>query len=395
MAFASGPVSFQRFFVTGSIQDEITDTFVAALNEHAFGRQPARGDDVHFGWIGPGHLFETTLAPERIAFGRFAHLALRIDRTAIPGNILRSYIRMEEETAREASGREFLSRGERRAAKEAATLRAEQEAKAGHFRRMSAYPVLIDLAGPTVYLGTPGAKVAEVLMALFSDTFGMALEPAGPEHVATRSMIAAKNARALETLAPLHLVEPPDAYGDEGEGDFAARHLAFLGRELLTWLWYHSDAQDAPLRLRAGNEITVMLDRTLRMKCDFGLTGTDVITADGAASLPEARAALQIGKQPTKAGLIIGAATGEYRLTLDGERLTVSGLVLPEQEQGERDPRALLEERFEAITDAADLLDALFELFLHRRTARDWREELTAMSAWATSQPRRPRIASA
>ena len=47
-----------------------------------------------------------------------------------------------------------------------------------------------------------------------------------------------------------------------------------------------------------------------------------------------------------------GGALGEFRLTLDGERLAVSSLILPEN-QAEQDPRARLEGRFEAIADLA------------------------------------------
>ncbi len=390
MAFVSGPVSYQRFFVTGSIPTDITDELVAAIQSRAFGRLAPTADDVQLGWIGPRHLFETDIVAEHIAWGRFVHLAVRVDRLAAPPNVVRSYVRMEEEAALRASGREYLSRAERRKAKEAAVLRAEEEARAGGFRRMHAYPVLIDLEGAAVYVGGLGGKLGEQVMQLFSDTFGRALEPADAEHVATRLMLAARNARALEHLRPSHLVDPPEGFAPEAT-DFTALDLNYLGRELLTWLWFRTDADEGPLKLRDGAEITVMLDHTLRLKCDFGLSGTDVITADGPTSLPEARAALQIGKQPTKAGLILGGPLGEFRLTLDALRMAVSGLILPEPDQ-EQDARGRIEQRFESVTDAADLLDALFELFLGERTSKDWNRIVREMSEWAGGRERKPAL---
>jgi hypothetical protein len=111
--------------------------------------------------------------------------------------------------------------------------------------------------------------------------------------------------------------------------------------------------------------------------------------------LPEAKAAVRVGKQPTKLGLIVGAPVGEFRLTLEGNRLAVSGLTLPEDEE-EQDARARLERRFELIGDAANLLDALFELFVLARTGREWNRELAAMSAWAAGKAgKRPRVVSA
>ena len=381
MAFASGPVSYQRFFVTGSIPADVTDEVVKSFQDHAFGRLAPTPDDVQIGWVGPRHLFETEIVAEHIAWGRFVHLAVRVDRLAAPPNVVRSYVRMEEEAALKASGREYLSRTERRRAREAAALRAEEEARSGGFRRMNSYPVLIDLEGATVYVGGLGAKLGEHVMKLFSDTFGRALEPADAEHAATRLMLASRNARALEHLRPSHLVDPPEGYA-EPTTDFAALDLNFLGRELLTWLWFRTDTEEGPLRLRDGGEITVMLDRTLRLKCDYGLSGTDVITADGPTSLPDARAALRTGKQPTKAGLILGGPLGEFRLTLDALRMAVSGLILPEPDE-EQDARGRVEQRFESVADAADLLDALFELFLVQRTSKEWNRVVRAMSEWA------------
>lgn len=382
MPFASGPVSFQRFSITGPMPEECDDVLINALNEHAFGRMPPRPDDVQLGWIGPGHLFESKITPERIAFGSYVHVAMRVDTLKVPPNVLRAYVRMEEETALEATGREFLSRGEKRKARAAAVDRAEAEARDGGFRRMASVPVLIDLAHRVAYLGATGTGVADQFMLLFSETFGAAIESMTPEFLAVRIAEQAKGTRALESLAPFHLVEPPDGAGPGA--DFTG-DMGYLGRELITWLWYQTEVERGPLKLRAGDEVTVMLDKMLRLKCDFGLTGTDVITADGPTSLPEARAALRAGKQPNKAGLVIGSPVGEFALTLDGERLTVSALNVPEDD-AESDPRAQIEQRFELIADAANLLDALFEIFVHTRTGREWDAELDAMSRWAAGE---------
>ena len=381
MGFASGPVSFQRFFVSGKLPGEIDDQFVAKLNDHAFGKLATLEDNTQLGWVGPGHLFETEIAAERIACGRFAYLAVRVDKQKVPPSLLRAYVRMEEETALAASGREFLSRGAKREAKETALLRAEQELKSGAFRQMAMHHVLLDLELGRLYLSNLSAGVADRLMPLFADTFGAALEPTDAEIVARKICEANGRGRTLDGVAPIRLVKPP--LDSDDTAGVIATDLKFLGKELLTWLWHGADAATGPLTVRGNNDVTVMLDRMLRLKCDFNLTGTDVITADGPTALPEARAAIRVGKQPDKAGLVIDSPLGEFRLTLEGPRFTVSGLVLPEDEQ-DADARVRLEQRFELIADAANLLDAIFELFLLKRTARAWRDELRTMSAWAT-----------
>jgi hypothetical protein len=394
VGLATGPVSFQRFFITGPAPAELTDTLAAAIVEHGFGRLATLPDDTQLGWVGPSHVFDTQLAAERIALGSFVHLALRVDRLRPPASVLRGYVRMAEEAALQASGREYLSKLERRKAREVAAQRAEQEARDGAFRRISAYPVLVDLAGGAVYLGSAGASTADRLMKLFSDTFGAGLEPADPQRLALRLLAPSGRARALENLAPAQLVRPPDGYQESAAAAFAVGDLAFLGRELLSWLWFRSDSDEAVLRVRNGAQVSAAIDRGLRLKCVFDLTGTTTVVADGPTRLPECKAALRIGKQPVRAGLVLDGPGGEVRLTLDGVRLSVSGLQLPEP-QGVSSERERLEQRFEQIVETATLLDALFELFLLQRTAGDWPEELQRMSAWATGLPRDRRLQAA
>lgn len=383
MGFAAGPVSFQRFAISGPLPEDVTDEFIEKLATRAFGRVPPQADDSQLGWIGPRHLFETDLAAEPIAHGRFAHLALRIDRLKAPPNVVNAYVQMEEEALLAASGREFLAKHEKRQARVLAKERAEQEQKAGSFRRSNAYPVLIDLQEKTLFLGNTGAAVGEKLMALFGDTFGASLEPLDASQIAAQLMVAANNTRALDQLVPMHLVAPPHDRDDEAAGsNWRVGDYAFLGTELLTWLWYQTDAGRAPLELGDDDRITVMIDKTLRLKCDFGMTGTTAINADSPASLPEARAALRSGKQPTRMGLIVGSYLGELRFAFDAARWVVAGLQLPD-DPTQDDPRAQREQRFELVADAANLLDALFGLFLQQRTSPTWPQAEAALEQWA------------
>lgn len=383
VGFAVGAASFQRFFVSGQLDPTLTDELLADIQTRAFGRLPSANDDTQAGWIGGRHLLDTDIEAETINFGRFLHMALRIDRFRIPPAVLKAYIRQEEDVAREASGRDFLSRGEKKQARETALTRAEQEARSGAFRRMSAYPVLIDLERGMAYLGNVGTQVGDRFMRVFSETFGKHLEPAGPEAIAGRIMHAAKSPRALENLAKAQFVRPPDGF--ESAGPAIGGDVKFLGRELLTWLWHQIDADETPLHVRGADSLAVMIDRSLRLKCEFGLSGATMISADGPTQLPEAKAALRIGKTPVKAGLVLGAPAGEFRFTLDAERFTVSGLKLPEDAE-EKDARVRASNRFEQIADMATLLDAVFETFLLRRVARDWSGEQRTIAAWAAGQ---------
>ena len=389
MAFASGAVSLRRYFLSGRIPKHIDDKFVAAVSQRAFGATGVAGDGTQFGWLGPRHLFDTDIQAEHIAFGRFAHFALRIDRHDPPAALVRSYARLEEETLMQASGREFLSAKERRKAREAARDRAEKESRSGAFRRMSAYSVLLDVERRTLCFGSLAAGANDKLVDLLADTFGCTVESAGPQQIALRLLAPAGQERKIENLEPFHLVRPPE---ESEAAPFADGDQSFLGREFLTWLWFKTDTPRAGLRIARGDEVAVMIARTLRLDCDFAQSGSDVILCDGPAASPEARAALAIGKQPTKAGLIVGGAAGEFACVLDGPRMAVSGLVLPE-DTSERDPRVRLETRFEQIFDACELLDMVFDLFLRERAGAEWNTTLQAMRVWAAGRPEGPRRA--
>lgn len=383
MGFASGAISFRRYFIVGRFPKDVTDVFIESLRTHSFGRLGVTNDYMQVGWIGTGHLFESEIQAEKIALGRYVHLALRVDRYAPPASLVKSYVRQEEETMLAASGREYLSKGERKQAREAARLRVEQEARAGQFRRMSAFPLLIDLEGRSLLFGNLGSKANEKLIELFRETFGARLEIAEPERVAQQLMTAAGRERAIENLEPFRLVARPDG-ADESENPYAERDLNFLGKEFLTWLWSKT-ANDDALRVASGDDVSVALARSMRLKCDFNLTGVTTLLNDNPSAAAEARAALAIGKQPTKCGIVLAGAAGEFAFTLDGASFAVSGLTLAEETE-EKDPHARLERRFEQAFDATRLLDALFGLFLDARTGRNWTRELRQMSNWAAGR---------
>jgi predicted short-subunit dehydrogenase-like oxidoreductase (DUF2520 family) len=396
MGFAAGAATFRRYRVTRGKCAQLDDAFVKALIDHAFGRHGTVDSGEEYGWVTPEHLFDVRFAAEKIEAGRFAHFFFRVDKLAPPASIARSYVAMEQAAALEVSGRAFLTKQEKRQAKEAAVARAETEARSGAFRRISAWPVLLDLDRQMLYFATTSQQANEKLQKLFEETFDAALEPVNAHTLAVRAVEPSGQRRSLEDARPAHMIEPPtDVDGDVYSLDPADR--SFLGREFLTWLWFTVDRAEGLIQLLGKQDAACSIVRAMQLRCDFNLTGSVAVRGDGPAAMAEARQALRTGKQPIKMGMLLAAPAGEWSFTLDGAKLDVSGAALPASE--EKDPVTKLEARGESIADLAEAIDDLYSAFLKLRLSGEWAARLRDMRQWAADRPeattRQPRLATA
>ena len=390
MGFASGTVSFRRYHVEGSHPKVIDKDCLVRISEHAFGTSEAvTSDGIESGWIAPTHVLDTNLTIEKVSVGEMLHLALRLDRTSAPANVVRAYRQIEEQAALEASGKEFLSKEERRQAKEAAESKAAQEARDGAFRRMAAYPLLFDFKEHMVYLAAAGNLVHDKLITLFARTFGAKLVPLDAAETAGRIAQDTGHARSFDDVRPIHLVESPVGSTDD-TSSFGEPDRSFLGREWLTWLWHELESGDGSIALTADgrralpSEAAIVMEKAIQLDCDFHLTGRTMIYADGPSKAPEAKAALRAGKQPTRAGLLIGAGGEEYALTLDATNYQVRGLKLPDVD--EPNPLIRLEERCRNLIHISAILDGLYATFLKDRFGGDYRTTAAKLRQWATGK---------
>jgi recombination associated protein RdgC len=274
-----------------------------------------------------------------------------------------------------------LSTAERQQAYEAAQQRADREARAGAHRRMKACPVLIDLAEGTVYFASLGTGAGDKFVELFSQTFGVGLTAGTTPEIAHRLADADGLARALADVRPAYFVEALDRGDGGGLAAYGQLDRSFLGREFLTWLWYHVDAGEGVFRERGRADLVVSLEKIMHLRCGFAQTGDSTIRTDAPAGAPESRAALEIGKQPTKAGLLVSTNGDGWALMLDALRFNVSGLTVPAPDADELP--AVLEHRFTQVRRAAGALDQLFAQFLRCRLTSRWSKQRAAISRWA------------
>jgi hypothetical protein len=166
--------------------------------------------------------------------------------------------------------------------------------------------------------------------------------------------------------------------------DELLRGRTWLGRELLTWLLWRSEAGEPLVEVEGAGLVVLFTGRvTLR-----GLAGEVVeLTARGAQApySAQVRRALDAGLLVHQARLRFTHGEGDaeriYEGTLDAEHLDVRGAKLPELAAEEEDDRIL--ERLFLAAQLSRFVDALVQAFLEVRASRAWaKRTVPELQAW-------------
>ena len=386
MAFLSGRVSFSRFKVAGGSPKRLDDQLLEKLRAHAIGEQRfVSADHEEVGWIGGRHLLDREFDLEKNVLLDCLHFGLRLDGGRVPPDLLRAYIQMEFDALRKDQGHSnprALARLKKEAV-DAARRRADREIKDGRFRRMRQFPILLDTRRDVLYCAGTQPAVLERLHPLFKETFGKRLEPLTSGQIANDYAEEDGLARKLENLHPAAFVAHPD--GEEAPGVYWTAHdpagRDFLGNEFLLWLWYTLSEHNDTIALPDKTDASVVIVKQLTLECPWAENGKEVITSDGPTRLPESRRAIQSGKLPRKAGLIVSRQDQQYEFSLQAETFNLSAGLLPKIETN-GNPRAYFEERVEQLRHLTETIDLLFRVFLSLRVSSDWTDTLAKMQTW-------------
>jgi hypothetical protein len=158
------------------------------------------------------------------------------------------------------------------------------------------------------------------------------------------------------------------------------RGRTYLGRELLSWLLWRSEAGE-PLVEYDGRPVTVLF--TSRVVLKGVHEDVTEMSARGATApySEQVRHALDRGLLVHSARLCFTHGDRQYEATLDAEHLDVRSAKLPELMTEENDDR--LQERLYLTEQLSGMVDALVEAFLADRTHKRWRQKVVpAMKQW-------------
>jgi hypothetical protein len=158
------------------------------------------------------------------------------------------------------------------------------------------------------------------------------------------------------------------------------RGRAYLGRELLTWLLWRSEAGE-PLVQYEGSGVVVLFTGRVVLR---GVHG-DVTELSARGTLApyseQVRHALDRGLLLHQARLRLTHGEKHYEVTLDAEFLDIRAAKLPELMSEEEDDR--LSERLYLTEQLSGMVDALVQSFLEVRASRNWsRKIVPGMKQW-------------
>ncbi len=170
----------------------------------------------------------------------------------------------------------------------------------------------------------------------------------------------------------------------------AYNKYTFLGNDFLTWIWYLVETnQSISALINTGDSVTIDIGNSLVLENKLGDKSKESITIKGdQAGLEEGTTALKKGAHVTQMNLVCKIGEDEYRFTIKGESLNVTGLKPPKVSlsKNEDEIEGLVLEKSFFCFKIFEVIDSLFLKYLEKRTSDEWKsKELQAIKNWIGS----------
>lgn len=309
MPFENGTFAFTAFRFTKELPDDAS--IVEALQSCAAKKLDNLGEEEQVGWVGWRYLIEIDLNEYNVMLGRYPFFSLRVASRKVPAALLKSECRMRElQYIHEQQLNRIPAKKRKEIREDVMRMRIAQMPPT-----IAGYQVAIDRVNGICWFGSASGKMQKIFMELFQKTFDMELEP-----VTISDILYRKLHKMPADLIPL-------TYGDGNNAD-----LDYPGRDFLTWLWYHSEAN-------LGGEISVDRGAPASTALEGPLSLISPVEGKGAGEISvkkglptksvEVKAALKVGKKLKKAKIMM-QKDDPYTFVLDADKFAFSGVVLPE-----------------------------------------------------------------
>lgn len=152
----------------------------------------------------------------------------------------------------------------------------------------------------------------------------------------------------------------------------------FLGYEFLTWLWFVMEKQPEALREADSDLISLEVGNRIVLENHRNNTEESITIKGDQAGLEEGTLALRKGAVVTELNLVYKSGSHEWRFSVKGESLHLSGLKTPQTgpvENKEDMEGAVLEKIF-LYEKALALIHNLYKQFIRLRLSPKWEIEI-------------------
>lgn len=199
MPLTSGAVTCRIYRVADPPRGDFIEGALRDLRRHAFRAVAAdRGQDRSMGWVNPRNVLDAELTPDKVRFGDYLVLGLRIDKITVNARILKARFQQAAEEMTAAREKKRLLRDERDALME----RVRQEILSEQTPSTSLYEMAWDLESHVVYFSGTGESLNVEFADLFQETFHAGLILQVPYTRAQRHAAAQGQTEELENTRP-------------------------------------------------------------------------------------------------------------------------------------------------------------------------------------------------
>ena len=164
----------------------------------------------------------------------------------------------------------------------------------------------------------------------------------------------------------------------------------FLGNDFLTWIWYLIEKDhNLSTLLNSQDTVTLAIGNSIVLENTLGDKSKEKISIKGdQAGLEEGTTALKKGAFVTQINLVCTINDDEYKFTIKGESLNLTGLKTPKTDlsKTEDEIEGLVLEKSFFCFKIFEVIDTLFLKYIDQRTSDDWtRKGLQDIKNWIES----------
>ncbi len=164
----------------------------------------------------------------------------------------------------------------------------------------------------------------------------------------------------------------------------------FLGNDFLTWLWFLIETdQNISSLLDSKDRVTLDVGNSIVLENKLGDKSKEKISIKGdQAGLEEGTTALKKGAFVTQINLMCKINEDEYKFSIKGESLNITGLKTPKIElsKNEDEIEGLVLEKASFCFTLFKVIDTLFLKYIEQRSSDEWNHKgLQDLKNWIGS----------